>query len=183
MRKASSILVIAILSTTGLAWAGVPALRQPVSPLLRIAWLGYFYFANPTITSITGSNNGSPAISATDPDGAAPSGSVAVNFTVPKNSGRNLVATLSVTSATTCGGIPISPTDITVACTSATGSTTITCGANQSLSAGGTLASSNIIHGNGVQTFTVNLSYTFADSWAKKAGSCTLPLTYTVDVQ
>lgn len=179
MRKAAIIIAL-LVSTSGLAWSGQPVLRQSTPALARVAWRSdFFYFALPVITSISGS----PTITASDPDGASPTGSVTVQFTVPRASGKNLSASLSVTSVTSCGGIPIAPTDITVSCTSATGSTTINCGASQSLSAGGTLASSNIIKGNGSQTFTVVLGYTFADSWAKKAGSCTLPLTYTVDVQ
>ena len=180
MRKACFILAVFMMSTNGLAWAVTPLLRQPLPKLTRFAWANnFFYFAAPVITSVSGS----PTVTASDPDGAAPSASVTVQFTVPRASGKNLTATLAVTSASSCGGIPIAASDVTVSCQSATGSTTITCNAPQSLTSGGALASSSIIKGNGVQTFSVTLGYTFADSWAKKAGSCTLPLTYTVDVQ
>jgi len=182
MKKTSAVLLVAILmSTNGLAWAAQPVLRQPLPTLLaRCARLGNFFFSGPpTITSVSGS----PTITAVDPDGAAPSASVTVNYSVPRHATKNLVATLAVTSATSCGGVPINASDVTVACQSATGTIAIACGASQSLTAGGTLASANIPKGNGTHTFTVTLGFTFADSWAKKAGSCTLPLTYTVNVQ
>ena len=179
MRKAGIILAIAMMSTSGLAAAGTTVGRQPLPALLRIARLGFFYFTAPTITSISASTT----LTSSDPDAASPVSSVTVNFTVPKNSGKNLTATLAVTGSGSCGGIPISASEVTVSCQSATGTTTISCNAPQSLTAGQPIATSNIIKGNGVQTFTVVVGYSFADSWAKKAGSCVLPLTYTVNVQ
>ena len=179
MRKAGIILAIAIMSTSGLAAAATSAGRQPLPALLRFARAGYFFFLAPTITSISGS----PTLTSTDPDASSGTASVTVGFTVPKNSGKNLTATLAVSSAGSCSGLPVSASDVTVSCQSATGSTAISCNASQLLSSGQPIATSNIIKGNGVQTFTVTVGYSFADSWAKKVGSCTLPLTYTVNVQ
>lgn len=179
MNRIGAILATIAISTSGLAAAGTTAGRQPLPVLLRFARLGYFFFAAPTITSISGS----PMLTMSDPDAASPVASVTVNFAVPKNSGKNLTATLAVTSAGSCAGIPVSASEVTVSCQSASGTTAISCNASQLLTAGQPIATSTIIKGNGVQTFTVTVGYSFADSWAKKVGSCTLPLTYTVNVQ
>ena len=146
MRKTAAmalILAATVLSTNELARAARAVLRQPLPALVHLGGKGayFFFFAAPTINSISAS----PTITANDPDGASPSSSVTVQFTVPKNSGKSLTATLAVSSATSCGGIPISASDVTVACQSATGTTAITCNAPQSLPTGGATATSNII--------------------------------------
>ena len=179
MRKAGTILAAILMSTIGLAAAATTAGRQPLPALHRFSGLGFFFFAAPTITSISGS----PTLTASDPDAASPTSSVTVNFSVPKNSAKNLTATLAVSSAGSCAGLPVSASDVTVSCQSASGTTAISCNAAQLLTSGQPVATSTIIKGNGVQTFAVTVGYSFADSWAKKVGSCTLPLTYTVTVQ
>jgi hypothetical protein len=179
MHKAGVILAIAVMSTTGWGAATTMAARRPFPVLLRFTTLGHFFFAAPTITSISGS----PTLISTDPDAASPVASVTVSFAVPKSSGKNMTATLAVSSAGSCAGLPVLASDVTVSCQSATGTTAISCSAPQLLTSGLPIATSTIIKGNGVQTFTVTVGYSFADSWAKKVGSCALPLTYTVSVQ
>lgn len=178
MKKA---LLFAVALTGVVCPAVAEGLRGGRCMLPKLGW------ALGTISSLT-STPGTVTFAATNPDSGAVSGSSAATLhwsVLGGSNSQNWAVSVQASSSafTGCPTVPVSA--VSVSCTSASvggGSGTGSCSGTFTLSTVAQQVAAGV-EGNGAQSYMVQLNYTLAESWRYVANSsCTLTLTYTVNV-
>lgn len=176
MKQVRSLLVI-------LAGLSAPIIAEPISS--RRCSLQGLGLSLGTISSLT-ANPSTISFTAANPNGGAVSGSASASISWRLLGGSHLrtwgtTVHASDTSFTGCPTVPVSA--VTAACVSATVDGrfgTGSCGGSFALSTVATQLAGGL-EGDGVQSYSVLVQYTLAESWRYVANpSCQLTLTYTV---
>ena len=180
----------AFFFASGLDYGQKPSLRpRPAVPIMRPA--GRFVFSGPLIPLISGLSAmpGTVSFMANSPgSGVTGNSNAIVTWTLTNGvSGHTWTLKAGTSSSTFSGCATVPESAVSVSCVSAshTGVGTAACQAGGPWKLPGTLPGQQVAGGNDggdtAHTYSVVLSYTFADSWRYIANTCPLNLTYTVN--
>jgi hypothetical protein len=181
MRKSTIAVLGLFLISGGLARAAMLRPLQPTWGLPRIV-LGYFAIAITNLLALPDPIT----IAAPDPDSTPAPQSAGATVTWTESGGHGVPWSLTVAAPATFPGCPtLSNSDVTVTCDSVTvtktaGGWTGACAGPTPLSTGGVTVASGMEGSAASRDVTVNLHYTFSDSWHHAGGTCSLNLTYTL---
>ena len=180
----------AFFFAAGLDYGQKPSLRpRPAVPIMRPA--DRVIFSGPLGPSVSGLSAmpGTISFTAGSPGGGvAGSSNATVTWTLTSGiSGHTWTLKVGTASATFTGCATVPESAVSFSCVSAshTGAGTASCQAGGPWTLRSGLPGQQVASGNDggstTHSYTVVVSYTFADSWRYIANTCPLNLTYTVD--